>query len=126
MELAILEDAMCEPQTIGNARFSAPTITVREVIRARVELYLEALREQHPGQGSADVMEGGRGFGNTMFDDRAGRNRDRIVADAEQGFVDRRYFLLLDDRQAEHLDQEIDLAATTAATFLLITPLRGG
>ena len=63
------------------------------------------------------------GFG-SMFQD-AGRCED-VVAAAEVSFVTGRYYLLLDDRQAVDLDEEIDLARTESATFLLITPLKGG
>ena len=48
------------------------------------------------------------------------------AAAAERAFQDGRYFVLLNDRQAENLDETIDLARTTEVTFLLLTPLKGG
>jgi hypothetical protein len=37
-----------------------------------------------------------------------------------------RFFILLDDRQAEHLDDELKLDQTGNVTFLQLTPLQGG
>ena len=37
-----------------------------------------------------------------------------------------RFFILLDDRQAEHLDDQVELDRTANATFLQLTPLQGG
>lgn len=120
MDLAIIDEAGTAPVTVGTARFTRPTATVREVIRARAELHWEAAREAAFGD-RADTAE--RGFGALFRDlDRA----EEVIAAAEQGFVAGRYYLLLDDRQVDDLDEEVDLARTASATFLLITPLKGG
>lgn len=130
MELMILDDMMGDTEFVGTARFEVPKITVRALIRARVELHLEQMRQITGGDTAAQTdCRGGRGFGAQMpgFDDPDSRGRiDRLIEAAEDGFVTGRYFLLLDDRQAEALDEEIDLAATSEATFLLLTPLKGG
>ena len=120
MELAIVDEAGAAPVTVGAARFARPSATVREIIRARAELHWEAAREAAVGP-QTDPVE--RGFG-ALFGklDRC----DEVVAAAEEGFLAGRYFLLLDDRQVDDLDEEVDLARTGAATFLLITPLKGG
>jgi hypothetical protein len=52
--------------------------------------------------------------------------RDRMVEAAEQGFLRNRFFILLDDRQAEHLDDQLELDRTGNVTFLQLTPLQGG
>jgi hypothetical protein len=52
--------------------------------------------------------------------------RDRMIEAAEQGFLRNRFFILLDDRQAEHLDDKVELDKTGEVTFLLLTPLQGG
>lgn len=58
--------------------------------------------------------------------DKGRHQIDGLVADAEQAFVAGRYYLLLDDRQADDLDEAVDLDRTSEATFLLLTPLQGG
>lgn len=59
---------------------------------------------------------------------RAGESvaRERMIEAAEQGFLRNRFFILLDDRQAEHLDDQLELDKTGEVTFLLLTPLQGG
>jgi hypothetical protein len=54
------------------------------------------------------------------------RARDRLIEAAEQGFLRNRFFILLDDRQAEHLDDKLELDKTGKVTFLMLTPLQGG
>lgn len=118
MELALVDEAGSQPVTAGVAKFSRPIATVREVIRARAELHWEEARRVFGDGTSAE-----RGFG-SLFQDVT--KRDAIAKAAEKAFLAGRFFLLLDDRQVEDLDEEIDLARTGAATFLLITPLKGG
>lgn len=119
MDLVLVDEAGAPAVTVGVARFDGPTATVREIIRARAELHWEAAREATFGQ--IETTE--RGFGALFRDlDRS----EKVVAAAEAGFVAGRYYLLLDDRQAEDLDEQIDLAKTGSALFLLITPLKGG
>jgi hypothetical protein len=114
MELLILDDMMGDAETVGTARFEVPKITVRALIRARVELHLEQMRQITGGDTAAQTdCRGGRGFGAQMpgFDDSNTRGQiDRLIEAAE----------------AETLDEEIDLAATSEATFLPLTPLKGG
>ncbi len=119
MDLMIVDEVGTASLSVGIARFSRLTATVRDLVRARAELYWEASRERAIGDGT--VAE--RGFG-ILFD--RGDTREAIAAAAEQAFVAGQYFLLLDDRQALSLDEEIDLTRTGTATFLLVTPLKGG
>ena len=120
MDLILIDEAGAPPVTAGRARFARPVATVREIIRARAELHWEAARD---AVFLASVETAERGFG-SMF--RETGRCDDVVAAAEAGFVTGRYYLLLDDRQAVDLDEQIDLARTGSATFLLITPLKGG
>jgi hypothetical protein len=118
MELALVDEAGASPVQAGVARFTRPVATVREVIRARAELHWE-----DAGQILGDAHSTERGFG-SLFQDVT--RRDAVAEAAEKAFLAGRFFLLLDDHQAEDLDEEIDLARTGAATFLMITPLKGG
>lgn len=134
MDLLILDESMGGADPVGTARFDAPTITARQLIRARVELHVEQMRQPtNAGITSSTQRErddlGGRGFGGFLFgdsDEPSRRRLDALIAVAEQGYAAGRYFLLLGDRQAGGLDEEIDLRATSEVTFLLITPLKGG
>lgn len=119
MNLELIDEAGAPPVRAGVARFARPFATVREVIRARAELHWERARP-------AALEEGGtteRGFGSLFRDET---KRDEVAAAAEKAFLAGQFFLLLDDRQADDLNEKIDLARTGTATFLLITPLKGG
>ncbi len=49
-----------------------------------------------------------------------------MIEAAEQGFLRTDSFILLDDRQAEHLDDQLELDKTGKVTFLQLIPLQGG
>lgn len=123
----------------GRMSFDLPRITVRELIHERVRLELERndeLRRSDPATVKLTDVEKRlnaaarpspiTGF---MLDDESAPDRlsaSKQTAFAEQAFEEGRYFVLLDDRQAEGLDEMIDLARTCEVTFLLLTPLKGG
>lgn len=124
---------------VGELRFPKPIITVRELIGVRVDLELEAQRDREadarkramPGISGRELRLNGpeKVLRPSVF--QACRNgeplaRDRMIEAAEQGFLRNRFFILLDDRQAEHLDDQLELDKTGNVTFLLLTPLQGG
>ena len=123
MDVALIDEVAGQAvRPMGTASFATPTITVRELIAARVALHWEQ-RAEAVGEG------GGRGWGGllTRHDDTlADAPLPRMLARAEEAFVSGRYFLLLDDRQAQDLDERVELTNTGSATFLLLTPLKGG
>lgn len=123
----------------GRMSFALPRITVRELIHERVRLELERndeLRRSDPATVNLTDVEKRLNAAarhspitGLMLDDATASNRlsaSKQTAVAEKAFQEGRYFVLLDDRQAESLDEMIDLARTTEATFLLLTPLKGG
>ncbi|MEJ0049164.1 MAG: hypothetical protein WDN04_25920 [Rhodospirillales bacterium] len=105
-----------------------PTVTVRELIRARLELELERFREQAAERGTATwLVIPGAGAR-----PRGSRARSRqpdieaMVGVALAGFERNRFFVLVNDRQVTALDEVVPLADATEVTFLHLTPLRGG
>jgi hypothetical protein len=128
-----------EVYSVGEVRLHKPVITVRELIGVRVDLELEAHREREadvrsrvwPGISSHEMQLNGadKALRPSIFHAcRTGEAaaRDRLIEIAEQGFLRNRFFILLDDRQAEHLDDELELDKTGQVTFLQLTPLQGG
>jgi hypothetical protein len=116
-----------EVYSVGEVRLHKPVITVRELIAARVDLELEA----HQGVSSRELQLNGteKALRPSLFHACRGGEwlaRDRMMEAAEQGFLRNRFFILLDDRQAEHLDDQLELDKTGEVTFLLLTPLQGG
>lgn len=128
-----------EVYSVGEVNLHKPVITVRELIAARVDLELEAHRNREAdirGRASPDISSrelqlngADKALRTSIFHGcRAGETvaRDRMIEAAEQGFLRNRFFILLDDRQAEHLDDQVELDKTGNATFLQLTPLQGG
>jgi hypothetical protein len=125
--------------SVGEVRFHKPVITVRELIGVRVDLELEAHRDRAtdvrsramPDVSDLELQLNGaeKALRPGIFHAcRAGGSlaRDRMIEAAEQGFLRNRFFILLDDRQAEHLDDQLELDKTGRVTFLQLTPLQGG
>jgi hypothetical protein len=128
----------CRP--VGRAPAGKLTMTVRELLHARVALEwhdrtapagdVRSADQAAPDSHEARLNRGTEGKVRGFF---AGgtcavpeRRLERMCAAAEQAFLDQHIFVLLDDRQAESLDQVIEVERTGAATFLLLTPLQGG
>ena len=144
MAFILFDEHLGQVHPAGEVRFTKATATIRDLIRARVELEVERARDQTgfalasqksslvvPGEVET-ALNGDRGaYGlGAMFmrvGDDTGRHRlDKLIANAEEGFALGRYFILFDQHQAEGLDEVIDLDKTGEATFLLLTPLQGG
>jgi hypothetical protein len=107
---------------------AAPAITVRELIRARLELELESMRGGAASAGEWLVVP--RAF------DPCTRQAgivpamspvlEDMVAVALAGFERGSFLVLVRDRQATALDEEIALAEATEVVFLRLVPLKGG
>ena len=108
--------------------FLTARITVRELIRKRV---YEEVREYNLGAsdhfrglvqptGAERTLNGYRLRERRQIDWEA--QADRAVA----AFQRNGFFILVDDRQAEDLDQAIELRAETQVSFVKLLPLVGG
>ena len=132
MAFILFDEHLGQVHPAGEIRFARPRASIRELIRARVELEVESQGNRIVAPGPAESAPGGDrgafGFGSFFLRTRGkdSGNLESLVEEAERGFAQGRYFILLDDRQAESLDEEIDLDRTGEATFLLLTPLQGG
>ncbi len=108
-------------------------MTVRELIRSRVyqevkEFNARTASKRRAGfPGLVAPTEEERALNN----DSAGRKRrqvdwhrqfERAVAAVRADQI----LILIDDRQVESLDDEIDIRCTTRVSFLRLTPLAGG
>lgn len=141
--LLIDEIAGAKAQEVGPAETTKLSISVRELIQMRVELEWRAAQERDqgvksfvsarrggPGEGSVEKTLNAKGsaslglFGGSALDQSA--KIERLFKTAIEAFETQRLFVLLDDKQAQDLDEEVDVAGTGAATFLLLTPLQGG
>jgi hypothetical protein len=138
--MLFLDELNGKSVTIGEPHFPSLRVTVRDLIRARVELEVERSTQQTVSarrlqlgaalndkehSNSQHVFGPGMLFG-SLQKSTAPIHVDELVALAEEGFAKSRFFLLLGNSQAESLDEEIDVTQTAEVLFLLLTPLQGG
>lgn len=104
----------------------AERVTVRELIRSRVyqevqDYNLKRTVEPYRGLVRPDATE-------NLLNDRRSRQIDwRPQFDkAVEAFERRQILILLDDRQLESLEEELEFIPGAAVTFLRLTPLVGG
>ena len=106
------------------------TITLRDLIRTRVR--------EEVAKANAEAA-GGREFRTLVqpvdaeatlngFRLRSERTIDweRQAATAEEAFARNGFFVLVDGRQVEDLDEELELGADSEVRFVKLTPLVGG
>lgn len=107
---------------------ASETLTVRELIEARVRDEVERQREHadQPYQGLVPPTDAERTLNGSRL--RKGRriNADAQVAKAIQGFEGNAFFLLVDDRQIEDLDEVLVLRPDSHVAFVRLVQLVGG
>jgi len=124
----------------GTMSVAAPTISVRELIRARMELEWEGrLGDLHPAARLAVPGASFRLPGFLRKSNGAGPNSgapglpahvqpciEDMVGLALAGFERGCFFVLVNDRQVTALDDRVPLPDATEVTFLRLIPLQGG
>jgi len=145
--MLLVDEVAGERQVLGQAEFGKLAMSVRELLHARIDLELERTRdERHEALrlSRAAAAEHARGYAGTrewrlngptktyrpaLFvppGDEPVPDREALFGTVEEAFCASRFFVLLDDRQAESLDEMIEIDRTGEATLLLLTPLKGG
>ncbi len=108
--------------------FLTERITVRELIRSRVYQEVTEYNARQPEhfRGLVQPTEAEQTLNGYRL--RTGRKIDweRQYARALEAFERNGFFILVDDRQLERLDQEIDLRPDSEIAFLKLVPLVGG
>ena len=102
-------------------------LTVRDLISERVRAECDKRLFDRAGQLAKRLVQPGpkeqeiNGERVAQLDDP-----ERQIALALAAFENNGFVLLLDDRQAESLDEEIEIGDASVVTFLKLTPLVGG
>ena len=124
-----IRDEAVSGELLGESvlEFITERITVRELIRSRVyqEVQDHNLRRS---TGSTQLVQLGTPGRVRNGKAHTGRPVDwkQQVELAIQAFEQNRVIIVVGDRQAESLDDEISIAPETCVTFLKIVPLVGG
>jgi hypothetical protein len=108
--------------------FLTARITVRELIRRRV---YEEVREYNAStpeyfKGLVQPTGAERSLNGFKLKERRRIDWEEQYERAAQAFERNGFFVLVDDRQAESLDEEIDLKISSEVSFVKLMPLVGG
>lgn len=122
------ENLLGESEQSFTLAFLTERVTVREIIRSRVyeevQLYNANLPEFFQGLVQPTDTE------KTLNGYRV-RERRRIDWEVQylkalQAFATNGFFILVDDRQVEHLDEVVEIQYNTRVSFVKLVPLVGG
>ena len=111
-----------------NLAFLADRITVRELIHKRVYEEVQAYNLQEPEAFRGLVQPEGaeRVLNGYLLRERRKIDAEQQYKKALQAFERNGFLVLVDDRQAESLDEEIEIRVGTQVSFLRLVPLVGG
>ena len=103
-------------------------LTVRELIRSRVyqEVQDYNLRQQPEYRGLVRPEDAERTLNGWKLRKPWQLDWKRQFDKAVEAFEGNQVLILIDDRQAESLDEEFDVGPDTVVSFLRLTPLVGG
>jgi hypothetical protein len=111
-------------------RLASSRVRARDLIEQRVRAEVQKFNDSKANQGvfsglvqpegTEEVLNGYR------FKKHKAIDADRQVQVALSAFDENRYFLLVDDRQVEELDEEFGVSEQTKVSFLRLVPLVGG
>lgn len=103
-------------------------LTIRELIRARIEQEVARYNERHGDYFFGLVQPSAAETTLNGYRMRQKRNIDPAeqVERALSAFMRNGFLILVDDRQAEQLDDLVMLRPSTVVTFLKLVPLVGG
>lgn len=102
--------------------------TVKEIIEARVYAEVEAYNQKLPEyfQGLVQPADTERTLNGYKLNAPRKIDPEKQVYVALDAFQKNGYFILIDDQQAETLEQEVLVGANTSVSFVQLTPLVGG
>ena len=108
--------------------FLTDRITVRELIRKRVyeEVQEFNLKEPEHFRGLVQPTDAERVLNGYKLRKRRKINWEQQYAKAVEAFERNGFLVLVDDHQAESLDEEIEIRVNTEVSFLRLVPLVGG
>jgi hypothetical protein len=103
-------------------------ITVRELIRARVYREVRDYNLDQPEffHGLVQPSDAERSLNGFKMRSRRRIDPERQFELAKRAFYTNGFILLVDDRQVDELEDEIEIRPDTTVTFLKLVPLVGG
>jgi len=103
-------------------------VTVKEIIAARVEAEVEAYNDKVPDyfKGLIRPSDAEKTLNGFKLKNKRKIDAEKQVYIAYQAFENNGFLVLIDEQQAESLEQQVLLEKTSSVSFLKLTPLIGG
>ena len=133
MLLAVRDESVAgQPLHEVAIEFLTERITVKDLVRERVRQEVRHFNRKGDEEFRGLVQPAGAEM---VLNDRTTAFRmqkhrtldvDEQVQRALEGFTNNSYFILINDKQAESLEEEFLISPTTRISFVKLTPLVGG
>lgn len=117
-----------DPLREWQLELAAEKITVRELIRSRVyqEVQDHNVKQGQVYHGLVQPEDAEKALNGWKLKKPRLLDWKKQFERALEGFQSNRILILINDRQAESLDEEFTIESGTSVTFLRLTPLVGG
>jgi hypothetical protein len=111
-----------------NVSFNSTEVKVKEIIEARVTQEVERYNTRMPEyfQGLIQPTDAEKTLNGYKLKERKSIDPEKQVYIALDAFQKNGYFVLVDDKQADSLEQVVYLTPQTVVSFVKLTPLVGG
>lgn len=108
--------------------FENSSVTLKEIIEARVRNEVQNYNTRLNGfyTGLVEPTDAERTLNGYKIKPARIIDEEKQVYVALEAFLKNAYFVLVDDKQAESLDEEVVLAPYRSVSFVKLTPLVGG
>jgi hypothetical protein len=108
--------------------FSTETVTIKEIIEARVRAEVDAYNKKLPDyfNGLIEPTDAEKTLNGYKLRGKKLIDAEKQVYVALDAFKKNAFFVLVDNHQCTSLEQQVTLTADTQISFVKLTPLVGG
>jgi hypothetical protein len=129
LSIAIVDEKVTGEQSeIMRLIFDTELVTIRDVIARRVTVEVDGYNNKLEGrfQGLIEPAPTEKLLNGDRSKRRPPVDAQKQIAVALAAFAQNGFFILVDNKQFDRLDDEIIVAKTTTISFIKLTPLVGG
>jgi hypothetical protein len=111
-----------------HVQFQTDVVTVKDIIQARVEQEVADYNRKQPEyfMGLVQPSHAEKTLNGYKLKERKPIDSEKQVYIALDAFAKNAYFVLIDNKQVESLEQTVRISANSSVQFVKLTPLVGG
>ena len=126
----LIKDELLSGKSVNEIEldFSSETVKIKDVISARVNKEVEDYNKRLPEyfNGLVEPLDAEKTLNGYKLKAKKVIDAEKQIYIALDAFQRNGFFVLIDNHQADSLDEQIVLKATTTISFVKLTPLVGG